>query len=146
MVIVDRHVLDACIAQRRHHGRFPHAFGQPRALRTLAQLLVQVIGKFVDLADPVSRRNRSQHGFGISSAEEFRLPALDHILEQLHVLRVMLEHVVEQPAAQVNCEMKIRVAMQHLQKGAIAPEMCIVEDVREIADRLVRMDPKQQCD
>ena len=55
----------------------------------------------------------------------------------------MPHHVFQQPAAEMDGEMKIRVLMQHSEKGPVTTLMCIVEHVLEIAYRLMGMYAQQ---
>ncbi|OIQ79887.1 hypothetical protein GALL_383690 [mine drainage metagenome] len=145
VVVIHGHIFDAGIAQRRNHGGFPHPFGQPGSPWVLPQLLVEVGGQLVDLPHPVPGRYRRQHRLGITGTEQFGLAAPDHFLQQLHVLRIMLEHVIEQPAADVDGKAEIRIAVHRLQKRAVAAEVGVIEHMGEVADRLVGMNAEEEC-
>ena len=103
-------------------------------------MLVQVVGKLGDLANPVTGGDRSQHWLGIPGAKQFRLPPPDHLLQQVQVLRIVLQHVVEQPAADMHGEMEIRVMVHDLQEWPVAAHVGVIQHVGKIAHRLVSVD------
>ena len=65
---------------------------------------LQAIRQRVDLTDAVARRDRGEHRFRIAAAEHLDLSALDHLAQECHVLRVVIEQPLQQPAAEVRSE------------------------------------------
>ena len=143
MVVVDRDETDSGIGQRRHQRRFPDALGQPRALGTLMRETRQAIRQCVDLADAIARRNYDEHRFHIAAAEYLYLAALHHLAQQRHVVRILVEQILQQPAAEMHGKPKAGIAMQGVQKRPVATRMRIVQHLGKIPDRLVRVDAEQ---
>ena len=100
----------------------------------------------MDLPDAVARRDRGQHRLGVAAAEQLHLPALHHRAQQRHVLRVVLEQPLQQPAAEVRREPEVRIALQRVQERAVAERVRLLEHLGKVADRLVRVHAEQQGD
>ncbi len=55
----------------------------------------------------------------------------------------MLQQVFQQPAAAMNSEMEIRIAVEYTQERSVTPQMSIIQHVGKVTDRLVCVYPKK---
>ncbi len=137
VVVIHGDVANARVRQRRYHGGFPHPLGQPGSLRTLAVAVFQLVRETGDLPEAILLRNHRQHRLGIACAKQFHLTACHHVAQQRHVFGEFVVQIIQQPAAEMDGKTEFRETVQHLQEGAIAAEMRVVDHFREIADRLM---------
>ena len=144
MVVVDGHVGDAGFGQRRHHGRFPDALGEPGAGRCDAGPRGQFVVQRAQLADPVAVGNGGEHRFGVTGTEQLDLAARDHFGEQRHVSRMAFAQPVEQPARKMGGEAEVRVGVKRFDERLVTALVRVLDHFREIAHRLVGVDAEEQ--
>ncbi len=101
-------------------------------------------GQRDELGDAVAVRDRGEHRLGVAAAEELDLAACHHLAQEQHVARIALDQVVEQRAAEVHREPERRKAVEGLEERAVGKIVRLVEDLREISGRLVRVDAEEE--
>ena len=144
VVVVDGDVFHAGVGERRDDAALPDPLGEPAALGPAPDQPLQPIRQGVDLADAVAGRDRCQHRLRIAAAEQLRLSAIHHRAQQRHVLRIVIEQPLQQPAAEVRGELEVRIAVQRVQERAVAQRVRLLQHLRKVAGRLVRVHAEQQ--
>jgi hypothetical protein len=146
MVVVHHDVADAGIGQGRHHGGFPHPLGEPGALGTLQEILLQPVRHGGQLAHAVPVGDHRQHRLHVAGAEEFHLAPVRHFAQQPHVLRLVGHEPFQQPAGGMQGEAEVRIFVHGFQEGLVAAPVGILHDFREVADGLVGVDAEEEGD
>ena len=104
----------------------------------------QLVRQRHQLPAAIARRNRRQHRLAIARAKKLHLTARHHCRQQRHVLGETRPQFIQQPAGKMGGETKLRIAIQRVQKRAVAAFMRIVDHAGEIPDRLMRMYAEEQ--
>ena len=131
VVVVDGDVLDSGVGERRDDAALPDPLGEPAALGPAPDQPFQPIRQRADLADAVAGRDRSEHRLRIAAAEQLRLSAIHHLAQQRHVLWIVVEQPLQQPAAEVRGELEVRIAVQRVQERAVAQRVRLSPAPRE---------------
>ncbi len=146
MRIVDRHETQPAVVQGGDDRGFPYALRQPRAARPHAEEIAEAQRQRAQLGAPVTIGYRRQHRLGVAAADHLELARAHHARDARDVIRELDIEIAEQPAADVQADDDAGMALQRLEKRAVAARQRIVDDVIEIADRLVRVHAPEQAD
>ncbi len=114
------------------------------AARLPAEVLAQEVAHHPDLADAVRFGNEGQDGLVETAAEKLDLAAPGELLDQVPAGPFVLFHVLPERAGKVEGEAEAGMAGEALEQRPVAIGEGRLEDVIEVAHRLVVVDGEKE--
>ncbi|MBK7702326.1 MAG: hypothetical protein IPI34_05235 [bacterium] len=140
VVVVEQGELDAGAGQRTGQVRLPDALGHPDAAAVGAEVLAHPVAHHAQLPDAVALRDGGEDRLVKAAAEHLHAPGAHQEGRALEPLRVVPLQPLQQRAGHVQAEAELLVALDPLQERQVAAAVDVLDDVVEVADRLVVVD------
>src|SRR5215216_2993530 len=146
MTVVDQRVAHTRSCQIGRKLRFPDALGEPEAASIYAEAAANRLVHPLDLLDPVGAGQRGKHGL-IEAGQEQLHPTIAHQLpEEVQVRGVVGLQPLEQWARQMEHERQEASGGEMLQNWTVDVLDMLLEDVIEVADRLMQVETEDEAD
>ena len=130
--------------ERRGQLRFPDAFGEPGAARTLAEMFFDVIGETRDLLVAVFGRNGDQDRLVETAADDFHLAALHQRAQQIEIFGMGAFDPFQQRAGEMQTHANGRMAREDLNERQVGLRVGALDHVVKVSDRLVRVNEEDK--
>jgi hypothetical protein len=144
--VIHQGVSNVCGGKRGRKLGLPNALGEPGAGRTTAEMIFEIGSEAGDLFALIFRRDRNENRFIKSTAYEFHLPALDQLFQAGKILGTVFFDPMKKGTGIVKTEMNAGMFFQLFDEGEIASEVGFLEDMLEIAARLMGMDQESEME
>jgi len=144
--IVDEGIADVGFRKRGRELWLPDALGEPGAVRTLAEVLFEIVSEAVDLVDAIRFGDGDEDGLVESAADEFDLAGSDEIAEADEIVGMMLLDPEEEGAGIVNGEAEGGMAFNEAQKTIVGIAKALFEDGVKISGGLMGVDDEGEVE
>ena len=144
MEVVEQRVLDPRGGQVAGHALLPNPFGHPHAANACLQPIFQPTAIADDLTDPIARRNHRHDRLVKRAADDFDSARGDQARQPIQILGMVDVEPLHQRPAGVQGHLQARIALEDVQKRPVAVLIGLLENVVEIADRLMVVQDKQE--
>jgi hypothetical protein len=146
MPVVYQRVADAGIGQVGRQLRLPDALGEPQPARVHSKAAVNRFTHPLDLLHPVGSWQGSEYRLVKSSEEQLDLPVGYQAPQQIQVRCVMPFEPLQQRPGEMQDEGEEPTLGQSLYDWPVDILNVLLEDVVEVADRLVQVKPEDEPD
>ena len=122
----------------------PDALGEPEPLGAPAEVALDRLAHFADLAEAVARRDAREDRLVVTAGEKLESAGLAEGAQAGDEIGVALQEKIEQRPRYVHRDAQARVALQDFDEREVGVTQGILENFAKVANRLVVMNTEDQ--
>src|SRR5690349_14567599 len=146
VTIIDQSVLDSGVRQVSGELGLPYALSEPESASIHSEPPANRLVHPLDLFHSIGSRQRGQYRLVEAGQQQLDLTIADQTAELVEICALMLFEPFQQRSGKVQHDRREAVSRQSFQDRAVDVADVLLEDVVEVADRLVQVKAEDEAD
>jgi len=144
--VVENGIANVGFGQNGSELRLPDALSKPCAGRTLAKMVLEIVGETDELHALVRGRNGNENRLVEAAADHFDLAYFHQSLQTLEIFWAVFFNPGEQRTGIMETEVDTGMLLECLEEGQVATRVGLFKNMLEVAARLMGVDEQNQME